>query len=37
LGAAGSSSMIIETFNIRGLGSRVKRRKVREFISSEKT
>jgi exonuclease III len=28
--------MIIETFNIRGLGSRVKRRKVREFISSEK-
>jgi hypothetical protein len=25
--------MIIATFNIRGLGSRVKRRKIRELIS----
>jgi exonuclease III len=28
--------MIVGTFNIRGLGSRVKKRKVRELISSEK-
>jgi exonuclease III len=28
--------MIIATFNIRGLGSRVKKRKIRELVSAEK-
>jgi hypothetical protein len=27
--------MIVSTFNIRGLGSRVKRRKIREIVQAE--